>query len=889
MRTLVITAIVLFAAPAWADSGDPPRAVLQVERGSSPHAGIPFNLLLGGLGFDESPPPEQPKLDIEGAVVTAMGGRPNISQSMTIVGNQRQVTRSVTWVYTYRVEVPKDGRIRVPAVTLVQGSKRATAQGIAIDVDAVPTSDEMKVELQMPERAIYVGETVEAKLVWLFRRQPEDQSFTIPIASSDAFTVTAPPVTDKRRAVEIDVGQKKLALPYTADEVDVGGQKWTRIALRLRVEPRVAGKVQLPPAVVTAAFAVTQPDSFGQVGTKLFKTTDSTRTLDVKPLPETDKPAVFAGAVGSQFAISARTSRSVVQLGEPVELDITIKSDQRLDNLSLGKLDVEGGLPKDKFTVPAEAPTGELADDGKTKTFKVTAQVIGPASEIPALAFAYFDPTKSAYQIVHSDPIALSVKGGGTVVGAADVVSAVATKRATGSAAQQQETDVALIGADLALSAPGEDHQPLGGTLLWLLVALLYAIPLGVFAARSWQLRTRGQREDAAEVRAARKQLDDVLARAEKAPARDTAGSLVAALRGLARALERDVEDRDLIARIETESFAPSASSSPLAAELRTRAAELAQRWIRDARRTPAKKASGAALVLIAASLVAARATAAPNEPAPAPPAAPTALPAVTPVDTPKPLDLSPAPPAAPTRATSANVLADGRALYQQAMTLTDATARKAAFARAAIDLGEAARAAPDQPELLADWGNAALGAGDVGTATLAYRRALAIDGSNVRARRNLSFLRSRQSDSLRPPSQGDSLFFFHAWPRARRLVVGAVAFAACLLLLVPWTGKRRRGLALVALLPAAVWVAMLVSIAMEDRHPDDGVVMDAAVLRAADSAGAPAAAAAPLPRGTEVTIIERRDAWTKVRTAGGTAGWVPDGSVERVISTSTH
>ncbi|MCI0698287.1 hypothetical protein L0337_40560, partial [candidate division KSB1 bacterium] len=62
-----------------------------------------------------------------------------------------------------------------------------------------------------------------------------------------------------------------------------------------------------------------------------------------------------------------------------------------------------------------------------------------------------------------------------------------------------------------------------------------------------------------------------------------------------------------------------------------------------------------------------------------------------------------------------------GRVHYEQAMTIKDATVRKAAFARAAAALADAARELPGRPELLADWGNAALGAGDVATATLAY------------------------------------------------------------------------------------------------------------------------------------------------------------------------
>ncbi len=215
----------------------------------------------------------------------------------------------------------------------------------------------------------------------------------------------------------------------------------------------------------------------------------------------------------------------------------------------------------------------------------------------------------------------------------------------------------------------------------------------------------------------------------------------------------------------------------------------------------------------------------------------------------------------------------------------TDPTARKAAFARAAIALGEAARALPDRPELLTDWGNAALGAGDVATAALAFRRALALDGGNVRARSNLTWLRSRQSDAFRPAASGatDTLLFFHTWPRARKLIVGAAAFAIAILLIVPWAGRRRRGLTGLAVIPFVVWLAMIASVVLEADHGDDGVVMDDVVMRAADSAGAPAALNQPLPRGIEVTVLERRDAWTRIRIANGTSGWVPGGSVERV------
>lgn len=839
MRALVVALVILFAASPARAQQQAPVAQLSLES-REVHAGIPFTLSMVVDGFEESPQPAVPKLEIPGAKVTAIGAVPQVRESISIINGRQTRERTVRWVLKWSVELAKAGRVRIGPVTATQGSRRAVAAAGDVEVSEVATTSEMKFELVLPERPVFVGETIEVKLVWTFGTDdPENPQFAVPLAQSDDFIVTAMPAAQGQRTFAMSIGGKELPVPFDVDQVTSNGREANRITMRLLAAPRKAGKITLPGASIVVGLPVGRRDFFGRAPTKLFKASDTPKTIDVKPLPETDKPAGFAGAVGTQFSIAVGTSRSVVQLGEPVTLDITIKSNQRLDTLSLPKLDGPGGLPKDKFTVGGDVPTGDLADEGTTKTFKVTAQVTGPATEIPAIAFSYFDPVKGQYQTIHSDPIAVSVKGG-SVVGAGDVVAMAPTKK-QGTGTQVEAADVALVGAELALSSPAAaTKQPLAGMLLWLLVGLLYAIPLAILAFRTWQLRTQGQREEAAEVRAARKKVETELARAAKDPARDTAGALVSALRAFARTVDRDPnDDGGLFAKIETESFAPGASESPLSADLRSRAEDLVRRWSGEAARKGSKTVAAASMLLVLAF-------------------APHA---------------------------DAGPLESGRTAYQEAMATTDATARKAAFARAATALGEAARAMPDRPELLADWGNAALGAGDVGTATLAFRRSLALDASNARAQRNLAWLRSRQSDQLRPAGgdSADALFFFHSWPRSRRMLVGAGAFAIAILLLVPWAGRRRRALTGAALLPAAIWIAMLVSLVIEDRHENDAVVMDSVILRAADSAGAPAALSSALPRGTEVTLLERRDSWAKIRLANGTAGWVPDGAVARI------
>lgn len=834
MRALIVVVLLALGGTASAQTA-------KFSLRERPHVELPFTLQLQIDGFDESPAPDQPKLELQNATVTPLGVQPSSSRSITIINGRQTVDSQTTWVMSWRVVPQAAGTLKLGAVTIKQGSKSATTKPADITVETIPTTNDMKVQLVLPDRAVFVGETVPVKIAWLFRAQPEDPQFSVPFAKLDTFTVSAPPAQNNRRALKITVGAKELDVPFEVDSATVDGLEYTRLTATLYAAPRSApagGKLDIPPTSVVAGLQVGRRDFFGRADTRLLRAVDVPRSLVVKPLPESDRPPAFAGAVGEQFSIDVRTSRSVVSLGEPVELEVTIKSDQRLDTLALGKLDGPGRLPKDKFTAPAEPPTGELADDGKTKTFKVVAQVTGPATEIPAISFAYFDPKAQKYQTIASQPIALSVKGG-SIVGAQDVV--VGAKKTT----KQVEDTSSLVNADLALSstAAAED-TPLGGTLLWILVGLLYAVPLGIFGFRSWQLRTAESREEAGEVRAARKAVETLLDKAGSSPAREVAGPLVAAMRELARVLGREVDDKGLLAKIETEAFAPDAAGKPLDADLRSDAAGLLRRWHGDERkaRGPGK---AAAVVLLAGSLFGGDA--------------------------------------------HADSLADGRAAYQYAMEQTgDATARKAAFARASAALGDAARAYPDRPELLADWGNAALGAGEVGLATLAYRRALALDPSNARARHNLAWLRGRLPERMQPKVAAgatDTLLFFHRWPRARRLIVGAFAFALAVLLIVPWgTRKRRGGVLALSILALVVWIAMLASVIFEDRHGDDAVVIDSVTMRAADSAGAPAALSEPLPRGVEVTVLERREQWTRIALSSGMSGWVPDGAVERVI-----
>src|SRR5262249_46365570 len=100
---LLVPLVLLAAAPARADDV---VARYQLGGNDTPHVGLPFLLDLAIQGFDESPTPVPPKLEIANAKVTFLSAEKEARQSVQIVING-QVTRSSSsplWVLHWKIE-----------------------------------------------------------------------------------------------------------------------------------------------------------------------------------------------------------------------------------------------------------------------------------------------------------------------------------------------------------------------------------------------------------------------------------------------------------------------------------------------------------------------------------------------------------------------------------------------------------------------------------------------------------------------------------------------------------------------------------------------------------------------------------------------------------------
>jgi hypothetical protein len=848
------------------------RAELTMESGEA-HAGTPFVLSLRVEDFAETPQPEVAAFQIPGCKTTSLGVAPSVASSISIINGRRSESREVTFVHRYQVVCDKAGSYKVPAIAVTQGKRRATSRPGRFNVRALGASDDMALRVGLPDRPVAVGETFDVTIDWYLGADPDEPSFSIPVFDrSDEFEVVAPPrQPGDRNAVPFTVGGREVELPFTRDQAELDGKQYTRFRFTAQVTPLKPGRFDLGRAGVVARLPVGWGrDSFGfrVPRTAFFRAEDQPRALEVSPLPAQGQPPGFAGAVGVGFSIEVRASQTVVRVGDPIELDIVVRGGGRLEGIGLPDLVGPGGLPRADFDVPTSKPAGQIIDDGKAKRFAVTVRLLRPVGQIPPIQFSYWNPAKRAYEVATSQAIALSVAGGRSV-GASDVVAgAPEGERAAGKAAKSGRAAPEIAagsGVDLSPSAPDATlRRPLTMSVARPIVIALYGAPTLLLGFTLLRQRRRRRGAASGASRAARGELDRALDRAATAPARDVAPAIATALRALLRAAGQPTSSADaLIAELENRAFDPAGAGAPLPAELVARVRERAAALRSSAasgrgggaggRGSTRGKGAGAAalLALLASGLLtglAARALAGESDP-----------------------------------------LADARGAYQAALGEANRAARTRAFARAESMYRSLVAQWPDRPELLTDWGNAALGASDLGTAVLAYRRALQLDPALERAQVNLSWVRGQEPDWAAAREEGgalDSLLFWHRrMTGPAKHILAAAAYALLVLLLIPIGPRRHARLRRAsALVPGAVVLAMWGSLAgHRDLSADAVVVSDGVVLRAADNPGAPAVISDPVPAGAEATILEQRESWNRIALPGGAAGWLPAGSLARI------
>jgi hypothetical protein len=202
------------------------------------------------------------------------------------------------------------------------------------------------------------------------------------------------------------------------------GEEYRYVVLRKTVlYPQKTGKLEIEPLSldVTVDVPTNKRDFFGgRLMAQVHKTISAgSRTISVKPLPETGKPINFTGAVGN-FKFNVITSKSELNASESLQARVEVTGNGNLKLFQLPNLNLPSSLEvfepehAENVTTNLDGMQGSISD-----SYTIVPQFKGKYP-IPSITFSYFDIKSETYKSVSSGEIVINVLDGPTNSSTAD-------------------------------------------------------------------------------------------------------------------------------------------------------------------------------------------------------------------------------------------------------------------------------------------------------------------------------------------------------------------------------------------------------------------------------------------------------------------------------------
>lgn len=346
-------------------------------------------------------PPQWPKVD--GIETSYLGP----STSISIINGQY----SSVHAYNYNIFPSKTGSVKIPSLTLTIDGKTYTTNPIdltIVDAAAKPQSaagapnnadpsvsikDKVFMSVSTPQANVYLGQKVPIRIK-LYINQLPIRNLQFPKMEQEGFRL------------------ENFPQPPQYNEV-VNGVNHTVVDYQGFIYPTRTGPLKIGPIRVDGSLLYKVRGSAGNgffnddLLSSMFESYQERPisvnadplNINVLPLPTQGQPSNFTGAVG-QVNFSASISPQAVHIGDPVTLRMQLSGVANYKSLHMPE-----------FSDPRFKTYDPVVKDGDNS--RSVEQVIIPNSDsitqVPAIAFNYFDPTVGEYKVIAQGPFGLKV------------------------------------------------------------------------------------------------------------------------------------------------------------------------------------------------------------------------------------------------------------------------------------------------------------------------------------------------------------------------------------------------------------------------------------------------------------------------------------------------
>ena len=133
--------------------------------------------------------------------------------------------------------------------------------------------------------------------------------------------------------------------------------------------------------------------------------------INVKPLPDTNKPASFNGAVGN-FSLEAGAEKTNFSTDDAGKFQFTITGQGNMDLINAPEISWPEGVEAYEPRVVASLNKQAVPVSG-SKGFEYTFTVKKPGTyTLPAIEYSYFNPALHTYKIITTKPVVITVTPG---------------------------------------------------------------------------------------------------------------------------------------------------------------------------------------------------------------------------------------------------------------------------------------------------------------------------------------------------------------------------------------------------------------------------------------------------------------------------------------------
>jgi hypothetical protein len=437
-------------------------------------------------GIGDAPEPDLSS--IKGCTVSFQGSQDQNYQHVTIVNGKMERTGFRGRTFTYAVTPTRTGRVSLGPVRLSHKKRVYQATGPTITVVGAEKQDLVVVRLESSRDTVIVNEPFDVTVAVSIQR------LTGSYAGIDPFDVGNPPdlamphlqfkeipglagedpqkylqslVTSKRNtpgfginginlardpfnsffSFDSPIGSSRAIFRFDRSQETIDDKAYLTYRLQTRYLPTREGSHVFGPIVFKGS-VFTPVNAAGQAAPRRIFATAPVSTVRVVPPPSEGRPTSYIGAIGSNLVADATLDTQTCNVGDPLQLTLTVRGTMSVDNLRPPELTKQKTLGE-AFRVYDDTAASETLPDGKTFAYTVRPIRAGTL-EFPPIELAYYDSQTREYRVIRTAPIPLVAHQATEVQ--ADFVLA-ATNEIPGTATD--ELTGALIPAPITASPTG--------------------------------------------------------------------------------------------------------------------------------------------------------------------------------------------------------------------------------------------------------------------------------------------------------------------------------------------------------------------------------------------------------------------------------------------------